>query len=125
MAPYLAALVGADRFENWAGLNVEQSARARSAGWIASSPISTGNFRELPSGIVHREMATPETFQQYLNTPGGSLYGFAPESRGFMPRAATAIDGLYLASAFTGGGGFTGAILGGGWAVRAAMRPET
>ena len=28
-----------------------------------------------------------------------------------------AIGGLYLASAFTGGGGFTGAILGGGWAV--------
>jgi all-trans-retinol 13,14-reductase len=81
-------------------------------------------FPGLAGGIVHREMATPETFQQYLNTPGGSLYGFAPESRGFTPRAATAIGGLYLASAFTGGGGFTGAILGGGWAVRAAMRPD-
>jgi len=39
-----------------------------------------------------------------------------------MPLAATAIKGFYLASAFTGGGGFTGAILGGGWAARAAMR---
>jgi all-trans-retinol 13,14-reductase len=31
---------------------------------------------------------------------------------------------LYLASAFTGGGGFTGAILGGGWAARAAMQAD-
>jgi len=38
-----------------------------------------------------------------------------------MPLAKTAIDGLYLASAFTGGGGYAGAILGGGWAARAAM----
>src|SRR5712692_6871062 len=81
-------------------------------------------FPGIAGAIVHREMSTSETFQHYLNTPGGSLYGFAPESRGFMPLAATAIDGLYLASAFTGGGGFTGAILGGGWAARAAMRAE-
>jgi phytoene dehydrogenase-like protein len=60
--------------------------------------------------------------QQYLNTPGGTVYGFAPQSRGFVPLAATAIGGLYLASAYTGGGGFTGAILGGAWAARAAMR---
>jgi phytoene dehydrogenase-like protein len=67
-------------------------------------------------------MSTAETFAQYLNTPGGALYGFAPQARGFVPVPATAIDGLYLASAFTGGGGFTGAILGGGWAARAAMK---
>ena len=79
---------------------------------------------ELPAIKMLGEMSTSETFQQYLNTPSGSLYGFAPESRGFMPLAATAIDGLYLASAFTGGGGFTGAILGGGWAARAAMQAD-
>jgi all-trans-retinol 13,14-reductase len=81
-------------------------------------------FPGIAGSVVHREMSTSETFQQYLNTPGGALYGFAPESRGFMPLAATAIKGLYLASAFTGGGGFTGAILGGGWAARAAMRAD-
>ena len=69
-------------------------------------------------------MSTAETFAHYLNTPGGSIYGFAPNTRGFKPIAATAIGGLYLASAFTHGGGFTGAILGGGWAARAAMRPD-
>ena len=106
--PYLAALVGADRIENWAGRAVEAK-RARKQRWM--DRIIADLDRQFPGiagAVVHREMATPETFQQYLNTPGGSLYGFAPESRGFMPRAATAIGGLYLASAFTGGGGFTG-----------------
>ena len=78
----------------------------------------------IADAIVQREMATAETFHQYLNTPGGALYGFAPESRGFTPLAETAIAGLYLASAFTGGGGFTGAILGGAWAARAAARSD-
>ena len=122
--PYLAALVGLDRVQNWAGLTREAK-RERKERWM--DRIIADLDRQFPgiaSAIVHREMSTSETFQQYLNTPGGSLYGFAPESRGFRPLAATAINGLYLASAFTGGGGFTGAILGGGWAARAAMRAD-
>jgi len=122
--PYLAALVGLDRVQNWAGLTAEAK-HARRERWM--DRIIADLERQFPAiagAIVHREMSTSETFQHYLNTPGGSLYGFAPESRGFMPLAATAIDGLYLASAFTGGGGFTGAILGGGWAARAAMRAD-
>ena len=46
-------------------------------------------FPGIAGSIVHREMSTSEAFQHYLNTPGGSLYGFAPESRGFMPLAST------------------------------------
>ena len=33
----------------------------------------------IASAIVQREMSTAETFHRYLNTPGGALYGFAPE----------------------------------------------
>ena len=122
--PHLAAMVGLDRVQNWTGLTPEAK-RARKERWM--DRIVADLERQFPGiagAIIHREMSTSETFQQYLNTPGGSLYGFAPESRGFMPLAATSINGLYLASAFTGGGGFTGAILGGGWAARAAMRAE-
>jgi phytoene dehydrogenase-like protein len=52
----------------------------------------------------------------YLGTPGGAIYGFAPlppegpVRRGVDRAVATAIPGLYLASAFAGFGGFTGAI---------------
>jgi all-trans-retinol 13,14-reductase len=120
--PYLASLVGLDRMENWAGLALEKK-RTRKERWM--DRIIADLDRQYPGiagAIVHREMATAETFHQYLNTPDGALYGFAPESRGFMPLAETTIGGLYLASAFTGGGGFTGAILGGAWAARAAAK---
>jgi len=122
--PYLCAMVGLDRIENWSGLATADR-RARKARWmdLIISDLDR-QFPGLAGAIVHREMSTSETFQHYLNTPGGSLYGFAPQSRGFMPLVDTAIKGLYLASAFTGGG-FTGAILGGGWAARAAMRAAT
>ena len=120
--PYLCAMVGLDRIENWAGLSTADR-RARKARWmdLIISDLDR-QFPGLAGAIVHREMSTSETFRHYLNTPGGSLYGFAPQSRGFMPLVHTAIKGLYLASAFTGGGGFTGAILGGSWAARAAKR---
>lgn len=122
--PYLAALAGLDRVQNWTGLAPEAK-HARKERWMDRIVADLDRqFPGIAAAIVHREMSTSETFQQYLNTPGGSLYGFAPESRGFMPLAATAIDGLFLASAFTGGGGFTGAIMGGGWAARAAMRAD-
>ncbi|MBR1133134.1 phytoene desaturase family protein [Bradyrhizobium iriomotense] len=123
--PYLGALVGADRIENWADLD-EDAKRARKEHWmdLVIADIDR-QFPGIAGAIVHREMATAETFARYLNTPKGSVYGFAPQSRNFTPLATTAIDGLYLASAFTHGGGFTGAILGGGWAARAAMRPDT
>ena len=122
--PFLASLVGLDRIENWIGLAPEAK-RTRKERWM--DRIIADIDRQYPgiaSAVVLREMSTAETFHQFLNTPGGALYGFAPESRGFMPLAKTAIGGLYLASAFTGGGGFTGAIMGGGWAARAAAKAD-
>jgi phytoene dehydrogenase-like protein len=101
--------VGLDRIENWADLATEAK-RTRKERWM--DRIIADLDRQYPGiagAIVQREMSTAETFHQHLNTPGGALYGFAPESRQFMPLAETAIGGLYLASAFTGGGGFTGA----------------
>jgi all-trans-retinol 13,14-reductase len=120
--PFLASLVGLDRIENWADLATEAK-RTRKERWM--DRIIADLDRQYPGiagAVVQREMSTAETFHQYLNTPGGALYGFAPESRDFMPLAQTAVGGLYLASAFTGGGGFTGAILGGGWAAKAATK---
>jgi phytoene dehydrogenase-like protein len=122
--PYLASLVGLDRIENWAGLAPETK-RTSKEQWMDRIIADIDHqYPGIASAVVHREMSTAETYYRYLNTPSGALYGFAPESRGFMPLAETAIGGLYLASAFTGGGGFTGAILGGGWAARAAARAD-
>ncbi len=119
--PYLVSMVGVDRLENWADIDAD-AARMRKELWMDRIIGDLdGQFPGIACAVVQREMSTAETYHQYLNTPNGAIYGFAPQTRGFMPLAKTTIDGLYLASAFTGAGGFTGAILGGGWAARSAM----
>jgi len=90
-SPFLASLVGLDRIENWAGLSREAK-RARKERWMDRIVADLDlQYPGIASAIVQREMSTAETFHQYLNTPDGALYGFAPESRGLMPLAETAI----------------------------------
>ncbi len=78
-----------------------------------------GNYPGLSSSITSSTFNTALSVQQYLGAPRGSVYGFAPTP----PRSlfstsrrtpATAIAGLYLASAYTAFGGYTGVIQSGG-----------
>ena len=74
---------------------------------------------------MQRDMATAETMQHYLNTEGGAVYGFAPTEglvETFRVSPCTTVHGLWLASAHVMSGGFTGAILSGATAARAAVR---
>jgi len=70
----------------------------------------------------------------YLNAPDGAVYGFAPLPpagpfwRGPERSPKTSIEGLYLASSYSGSGGYTGAILAGATAaeqVLAGTRPSS
>ncbi|HYL17256.1 MAG TPA: hypothetical protein VEV20_01135, partial [Burkholderiales bacterium] len=84
-------------------------------------------FPGMADAVVHCEMAPAATLSHYLNTPDGAVYGFAPEAGlvdtfNFTPR--THVDGLWLASAYTFGGGFSGAMLGGAEAARHALRSQ-
>jgi all-trans-retinol 13,14-reductase len=120
--PYLASMVGVDRLKNWMGLDAE-AAQGRKERWMDRIIADLDQqFPGIASVVVQREMSTAQTFQHHLNTPEGAIYGFAPQIPGFSPLPQTKIGGLYLASAFTGTGGLTGAILGGGWAARAATK---
>jgi all-trans-retinol 13,14-reductase len=70
-------------------------------------------------------VATAETMQRYLNTPGGAVYGFAPVDsllQTIKRGPKTPIRGLWLASAYTLSGGYTGAMIGGAQAASSAMR---
>lgn len=81
-------------------------------------------FPGIAGAVAHREMSTAETMQRYLNTPGGAVYGFAPEGtlgQTLKQGPRTTIDGLWLASAYAVGGGFTGSMIGGAQAARQAM----
>jgi all-trans-retinol 13,14-reductase len=123
--PFLGSFCGVDRIENWAGLSLEQKQRRRECWMDRLIGDLDRHFPGIASAVMHREMATAETMERYLNTPGGAVYGFAPEDslvKTFARSPATGIDGLWLASAFTMSGGYTGAMLGGAAAARAALK---
>jgi len=123
--PYLGSFCSIDRLENWTGLD-HDARQARKEFWM--DRLIGDLDREFPGiagAVVQREMATAETMQQYLNTEGGAVYGFAPvgsPAEAFRGSPRTTIHGLWLASAHVMGGGFTGAMLSGAAAARAAMR---
>jgi phytoene dehydrogenase-like protein len=123
--PYLGSLCGIDRIENWQHLSAEAK-QARKTVWM--DRLVADLEREFPgigACVVQREMATAETMANYLNTPDGAVYGFAPEREGINPlgmTARTTIKGLWLASAYVFSGGFTGAMMGGAVAARDVIR---
>ena len=125
--PFLGSFCGTDRIENWAGLT-RDAVLARRGRWM--DRILADLDREFPGiagAVVQREIATAETMSHYLNTPGGAVYGFASDAATTGPQymtPRTAVEGLWLASAFVSGGGFTGAMMGGAAAARAALKSE-
>ncbi|CQD08566.1 phytoene dehydrogenase-like oxidoreductase [Mycobacterium lentiflavum] len=125
---HLVSVVGVDSVANWEDLS-DQACRAKREQWLDA--IVTEIDRYFPGfagAVVQREMATAATMHRYLNTPGGSIYGFAPEPpRTFRAlrsyrNVATAVPGLWLASSYGGTGGFTGAMMTGMLAAQAALK---
>ena len=123
--PSVLSLCSGDRFENWAPLSAE-TAKARKEQWMDCVIADLDRrFRGLAGAITHREMATAQTMHHYLNTPGGSVYGFAPDGTlldALKQGPRTTIKGLWLASSYAGSGGFTGSMFGGAQAAWEAMQ---
>jgi phytoene dehydrogenase-like protein len=121
--PYPVSVVGVDRLANWIGLD-KADRDAKREQW--QQAIMTAIDREFPGFATHVVASvfnTALSMHNYLNTPGGAVYGFAPLPpsgpiwRGVRRSPRTPIRGLYLASSYAGSGGFTGAILAGGAAA--------
>ena len=129
--PYTVSVVGPDRLANWSGL--DQSAyRHKRERW--SGAIVAAIDREFPgfaSHVVATEFSTARSLASYLNAPQGAIYGFAPRPpsapiwKGIERSPRTPIPGLYLASAYAGAGGFTGAIRSGASAADLVMNETT
>lgn len=122
---YFAVLCGLDRAENWQDLSLKDY-RAKKEAWrLALLEELERQFPGISEAVHFSELSTAKTIADYLNTPGGAVYGFAatPEQSGRKrPGAKTSLAGLYLASAFARpGGGFTGAMLAGQAAFEAAF----
>lgn len=123
--PYLCSVTGVDHIENWAYLSPDEKA-ARKNLWTELIIADLDKmFPGFSKAIKTKELATAETMQHYLNTSGGAVYGFAPEGTlfdHFQRKPETSAVGLFLASAYCIGGGYSGAMLGGALAANAAMK---
>jgi phytoene dehydrogenase-like protein len=126
--PILVSVVGVDRFDNWSGLTPLEE-RDRRERWLdAFQRALDRDYPGFGAAVSERLFLNARSMRNFLNTPDGAVYGFAPlpPERGIwagMPRSPkTPIPGLYLASSFAGSGGFTGAMRSGAEAARAAMR---
>jgi phytoene dehydrogenase-like protein len=84
-------------------------------------------FPGFAAHVIACTFSTASTMSSYLNAPQGAVYGFAPLPpqgsiwKGSERSPRTAIPGLYLASAYAGSGGYTGAILAGATAAREVL----
>lgn len=116
---------GVDRFDWWRALD-ENTETERRRAWTAAIVADLDRrYPGLAAAVAQAEMANARTMRYRLGTPQGEVYGFRPTpSRlfGRMPTAATAIDGLWLASAYTVSGGYAGAMHGGLMAADAVLR---
>ena len=124
----LVTVVGLDRMDNWSGLSPtdEKDRRAR---WLdAFQGALDRAYPGIGSAITERMLLTARSMHNFLNTPDGAVYGFAPlpPTRGIwagIPRSPkTPIAGVYLASSFAGSGGYTGTMRSGAEAAWTAMQ---
>ncbi|HWQ95407.1 MAG TPA: NAD(P)/FAD-dependent oxidoreductase [Gammaproteobacteria bacterium] len=126
--PFLLSVVGLDRLSNWQRLSREAYHHKRDRWLAAIIQRLEKEYPGLAGAITQSEMATALTMHQYLNSPEGALYGFAPRPPEHFPLKGpprtprTSIAGLWLASAYASSGGFTGAMMGGASAAQMAMK---
>jgi phytoene dehydrogenase-like protein len=125
--PTLVSVVGSDRLSNWKGLGKEAEKDRRERWLDALLAALDRQYPGFAGAVTDRVFLNAQSMRSYLGTPEGAIYGFAPlpPERPIwagLPRSPrTPIPGLYLASAFGGGGGFTGAMLSGANAARMAL----
>jgi phytoene dehydrogenase-like protein len=121
--PYPVSVVGADHLANWSGLDQASHDAKRDRWRLALIAAIDREFPGFARSIVASVFNTARSLSRYLNAPDGAIYGFAPLPpaspiwRGTGRSARTPIPGLYLASAYAGSGGFTGAIVSGAGAA--------
>lgn len=116
----LLHLLPEDKARSWFDLGAEQYESAKEA--YAQKLIAAAGkvIPDLDQHIVHYEVAAPPTFQHYIQSENGSIYGAA---RGqWCPAVKSPVPGLLLAGAGTATGpGVEAAVLSGLHAAHAIM----
>lgn len=123
----LVTAVGLDRFDNWSALTPQQEKDRRGRWLDAVQAALDKDYPGFGAAVTERLFLNARSMQNFLNTPDGCVYGFAPlpPKHGIwagIPRSPrTPVPGVYLASSFAGSGGFTGAMNSGAAAAWMAL----
>ena len=127
----LVCVAGLDRFDNWAALAPEDEKDRRERWLDAFQTAVDHEYPGFSAAVAERMFLNARSMHNFMNTPSGAITGFAPIPyehsilSGFPRSPKTPISGLYLASSFAGGGGFSGAMMSGANAARIAMKERT
>lgn len=108
--PYVLSVVGPDSPANWQGVPPDDYRARRSRWQKAIVAALDALYPGLADAVTHSAFNTALSVQQYLNAPGGAVYGFAPLTGQPARSPRTVVPGLYLASAFAGLGGYSGVV---------------
>ncbi len=126
--PTLVSAVGVDRFDNWSALS-SQDEKDRRERWLdAFQAALERDYPGFGAAVVERMFLNARSMANFMNTPEGAVYGFAPlpfqrSIWSGVPRSPkTPLPGVYLASSFAQSGGFSGAMRSGADAAQEAMQ---
>jgi phytoene dehydrogenase-like protein len=126
--PSLVTVVGVDRLDNWSALSPQEEKDRRERWLDAFQAALDRDHPGFAAAVSERMFLSARSMANFMNTPGGAVYGFAPLpfERGIwagVPRSPrTPLPGVYLASSFGQAGGFSGAMGSGADAARVALK---
>jgi len=126
--PTLVTVAGIDRFDNWSSLSPREEKDRRERWLDAFQNALDRDYPGFGAAVVERMFLNARSMASFMNVPNGAIEGFAPIPfehgiwSGLPGSPRTTIPGLYLASSFAGGGGFSGAMSSGAHAARMAMK---
>ena len=108
--PYVLSIFGPDRLSNWDGSDLDFYRDKRARWQDAIARYLDRFYPGIAGAVTTASFNTALSVRQYLNAPGGAVYGFAPSPHAPPRSPRTAVPGIYLSSAYAGFGGYTGVI---------------
>ena len=127
--PYVLSILGPDLLSNWDSSDMDAYREKRGRWQEAIVRHLSSFYPDLADNVVASSFNTALSVRQYLNAPGGAVYGFAPTPPRSIWRTPvrsprTSIPGLYLASAYAGFGGYSGVVQSGGACADMILREK-
>jgi phytoene dehydrogenase-like protein len=115
--PYVLSIIGPDRLSNWEAGDTDAYRAKRTRWQQAIIRYLDSHYRGLAAAVTATSFNSALSVWQYLGSPEGAVYGFAPTPSAADDTVArsprTSLEGLYLSSAYANFGGYNGVIQGG------------